>query len=339
MSEQTQVAAPQQPTTLTVAQAAQRYAESKVAPANPVSDAARTLGQRAAQARQERTTQANAQSQEIAQPVEDEQPNPGDEPQDNTAAAESPDAKTAEAQDDPSGTIDLGEGVALTKDEIRENIMLKADHTRRLQALAEERKGLEAERSQKLTQLDTMIGHLQQKIGQPKTLKQWLSEDPVSGLERFADQQEQMAEIDRAQMAKSQAEQRAYSEAVNLRDKQLAESYQSSWSDPAQRDKDYTAMSVYALKEGADPSEVKMMTKPWMIKVLHKAMLQDAAEANAGNVTKMISGKPQVVRPGAKVSAQAQRQSSIQQATARLKSTGSIADAAAILGLRRAQRG
>ncbi len=126
MSEQTQAAAqPAQPASLTVAQAAQKYAEAKAnGVANPVSEAARTLGQRAAAARLERTTQAAAGVQENEQQVEDE-PALSGEPLDNTVTTESPEVKTAGDQDDPeSGTIDLGEGVNMTKDEIRESLLL-----------------------------------------------------------------------------------------------------------------------------------------------------------------------------------------------------------------------
>lgn len=345
MSEQIQAAAPVQPATLTVAQAAAQWGAAKAAgrtvddgaqKGNSISDAARTLGQQSAQARQARQAEAAAAQETAQQPEENAISAPEGETTDPELA---PGEQQPEAELTSSETIDIGEGVTLTKAEIRENILRRADYTKKTEEVARERKALETERSQRLSQLDSIIGALQQKIGQPKTLKQWLSDDPIGGLERFADQQEQMAEVNHAHQAKTQAEQHAYSQALDLRDKQLAESYNTAWSDPAKRDADYTAMTAYALKEGASPNEVKMMTSPWMLKVLHKAMLQEGAAAGAENVTKLIAGKPQVVRPGAKVSAQAGRQSAITQATARLQKTGSLADAAAILGLRRAQRG
>jgi hypothetical protein len=51
----------------------------------------------------------------------------------------------------------------------------------------------------------------------------------------------------------------------------------------------------------------------------------------------MIADKPRVVKPGAKVSHQAAGQSAIQNAHARLKSSGNLADAVALLRTMRAK--
>ena len=338
MSDLTPAAAITPPATLTVAQAAQKYAEAKAAGiANPLSEAARTLGQRGAQARQERQAQVAAQPQES--PQEEEQ-QPENEPTDKGTPGETddtaPPVETGAKPDEPAvQTIDLGEGVTVTLDEVRNGLMLKADHTRKTQELADIRRSLETERSQRLSQLDGIIGALQQKIGQPKTLSQWLAEDPVNGLEQFAKQADQIAEVNRARDAKMQAEQRGHTEAIDLRDRQLAESYNTAWADPATRDKDYTALTQFALQEGATPDEIRMMSKPWMIKILHKASKLDTLEANAAVIRKTVVSKPQVIKPGAKVSAQAAKSTSIQQGMERLKQSGSLADAVAVLRARR----
>ena len=181
-----QVAAPVQPTTLTYAQAAQKYAESKVEKPNPVSEAAKTLGQRSATARQERQAATDAEAQPEAESTAEA--TQGDTTETDTALTDEQAAET-EAQDD--GPIDLGEGVSLTKDEIRQNILRQADYTRKTQDLAEMRKALDAERSTKLTQLDTVIAQLQQRAGQPKSLKQWLADD------RFAQLKPHLTQIER----------------------------------------------------------------------------------------------------------------------------------------------
>lgn len=334
MSEQTQVAAPVQPTTLTVAQAAQRYAESK----NPVSDAARTLGQRGAEARAQSRLASTTSAQESSEEEEQQPANELSQGTDGSTDDTAQPTETETNQDEPaSQTIDLGDGVIATADEVREWVMLKADHTRKTQDLAEMRKGLEAKESQKLALLDNVIGGLQQQLGQPKELDALVEEyGAEEGLKKYAQQDRQIKEIQRAQGLRKQAEQQRYSESLDLRDKQLAESYNKEWSDPAKRDADYTKLTAYALKLGADPEEIRHMTKPWMIQVLHKASQHDALESGKPAVMKVVNGKPQVVKPGAKVSAQAQRHTGIQQATQRLKSSGSIADGAALL---RAMRG
>lgn len=336
MSEQTQSAAPAQPTTLTIAQAAQRYAESKAQAANPVSDAARTLGQRAAQARQERTTEAAAQSQE---PDEGEQQSEND-PEgtlgttDDTA---SPNDSEADAQGEPAPqTIDLGDGVTVTLDEVREGFMLKADHTRKTQEISERQKALDARESQKLAQLDDVVQRLRQQVGQPKEIDVLVEEFGAElGLKKFAAQSRQIRDIQHAESLKQETEARALVHSLVQRDKQLAETYNKAWSDPAKRDADYTKLTAWALNEGYSPEEVRALTQPHYVRTIDKAAKYDALMAAKSKVTAATTGKPSVVRPGAKVSAQSSQHNSIAQAQQRLKTSGSIADAVALLRARR----
>lgn len=345
-----QVAAPSaQPQSISIAQAAQMYAE-KVRPAeqaNPVSDAARTLGQHAHAARLARTTAAAVPAQkpltEAGSNVEDDQANPDGEAQDGltTENTDTPDAEAPEGQDDPdSRTIDLGEGVSMTLAEVRENIMLKADHTRRLQALAEDRKQLESERSQKLARLDNIVETLSQKIGKPKSLTELVKElGPLDAVEKFAEQQDEMSRLEAAKGIAERQRKAQMSQDLSARDKALAESYNPEWADQSKRDAAYTQLTEYALKLGANPETLRYMPEPWMIQVLDQAHKYAALKASGNQVTKAIGEKPKVIKPGTKLSAQGSAFNNLQSAQARLKSSGSLADAVLLLQAKRGSRG
>ncbi len=322
---------------------------------NPISDAARTLGQRAQAARQERQAEAARQAEESAETTESEaeggdvedEPEAGSDAeaegtQDEltTANGESStetetDANTVELAE--GQTIDLGEGVRVTRDEIRDGFMMKADHTRKTQALAAERKQLEADRTQRLSELDKVIAAGKQVLPQAKDLDVFVEElGAEEGLKAYSRQQKMFGELSKAWNAAENEKQRIHLDSEAARDKDLAENYNKAWADPVKRDKAYTELSAYALKDGATPEELRGMTKPWMLKALDKAAKYDALQANKGKVTTMVANKPKVVKPGARLSNQAAGQTSIQNAQAKLKSSGNIADAVQLL---RAMRG
>ena len=66
-------------------------------------------------------------------------------------------------------------------------------------------------------------------------------------------------------------------------------------------------------------------------RVMDKAAKYDALQAGKDKVARMIAGKPKVVRPGAKQTSQAQGQAAVRSAHAKLKSSGNLADAVALL--------
>ncbi len=336
MSDVTQAAAASAaPQALTIAEARERYTASK-AGGNPISEAARTLGGRAREARAQRQAEQARLTQEPPteelQRVEDDPAaNAGTRDETETDAS-SDDADTrADGESETPQTIDLGDGVKVSLDEVRDGFMLKADHTRKTQNLAAERRQFESERAQRLVELDHLVGALKHQIPRPRSLKDWLAEDPQGGLAKFAEQTERLELLVNAHRAAEGQRTRALLEAEAARDRDLAESYNAEWSDHGKRNKDYAALSAFALQEGARPEELRGLTRPWMIRVMDKAAKYDALQASKGKVAKMIADKPRVVKPGAKVSHQAAGQSAIRHAHDRLKSSGNLADAVALL--------
>lgn len=336
MSEQVEAAAATAaPQAISMADGLARYQASKAAAkaeVNPISEAARTLGKQAAAARaQARQTQA-AESQEPP-PEEQQHTNAEDDPTiegtlDETATDEQPIETEAAAEEESAPqTIDLGDGLKVTLDEVRDGFMMKADHTRKTQKLAEERTKFESARKQSIDVLDTLIPALEGEIGKPKSMKEWLQIDPVEGLLKFAEQTERLEKL--AIAKQTRAAEQAHWDRQNI-DNTIA-ALKESHGDKAEGH--YTAAVEYAAKSlGMDKSYLaKMMAHPGIIELAHKAAKYDAIQSNKGNVTKLIADKPKVTKPGSKVSAQASQQTNVQAAHAKLKSTGNLADAVALL--------
>lgn len=308
---------------------------------DPVREAARTLGQRGAAARQERqaaTAQAQEPAEQEAQSVENTpEGTPGDLTETQTDAT---DRAAGDQGESAPQIIDFGDGVSMPITEVKDSILRQADYTRKTTELAEKRKALDARETQKLASLDQAIGAFAQEIGDPnKPLSAWLTEDPIDGLQKFAAHQDKVAKLHAGLELKRRHETQRLVEMEGERDTILAETYNKEWADPVKRDAAYTQLTAYALKLGAKPEQLPHLIDPWMIKVLDKAARLDAIEAGRGQITKAVNAKPPVIRPGAKVSAGAARQSDAQSAQARLKSSGSIADAVKLLQASRAARG
>lgn len=341
MSEvQTAPAPAAAPVSISVAEAAQRYAASKAEAANTTSEAARVLGQQSAKAREERRAQAEKAAQESTEEVEDS--NVADDPtlegearnDIETANADTP-TEAAETQDDPdTRTIDLGEGVSMTVAEVRENILLKADHTRRLQAMAEERKTLESKFSQRLSDLDKTIASLEPMKGKVKTRAEFIEEfGYAEGLDKWDEHTSRVnAAKQLAHQTRTKAQQDARAKAEQDCDQYLVENYNKEWADPAKYEAAQVEITKFAKSLGFTSEQIfGLGVLPGALIALDEARQFRALKASGETVKRAIADKPKVIRPGAKVSAQAGAHSSVQTATAKLKSSGSIADAVALL--------
>lgn len=328
--------APAVPQPISANQAATMLAEQRAAKAGKtdLSAHASALGKAAAEARKARTTEAQPEPEAGENEQDDEaQGNPeGETLSDDTASSEQSNATTetdGEPQDD--GTIDLGDGVKVEKELVREGLMLKADYTRKTQALAEERKGFEADRTQRLTILDNLIGVAQAQLGRPKTMKQWLSEDPVDGMMKFAEQQERLEQF--GQLLQTRQQEQAHN--TSMLKRSAIKGLETDFGDKAESVFS-EAVQYVASKTGTDASILEaMLAHPEAVKMVRDAKAYRELKAKEGDVKRTIADKPKVVKPGAKVSAQSMNHTAASNAHAKLKSSGSLADAIALLQAKR----
>lgn len=262
----------------------------------------------------------------------------GDEPEEEDSLepipAPDPDVAPVEAEGaGADGLIDLGDGVKVTLEQVREGFMLKADHTRKTQALAEERRALERDRKVKLSRLDEALTRIQEQSGPPKPLQAFLAEDPARGLQRFVEQTDRHQRIAAAREQLKREREDQLAGARKRRDEQLAADY---WTSRAETEKGIADAAAYAKSYGHDEAALtEFLADPSVIIVLDKARKYEELQAGKAHIERLIADKPKVVRPGAKVSAQAAHQSAVQGARSKLKATGSLSDAVTYLQAQR----
>lgn len=343
MTEATEVAAQQaaKPSPITHAQAAELLQQRRAG--SNVSEAARTLGKAGAEARKTRTTEAQPEAQNTEPDEGEEDSTPEDEASqeeatqgDETAEGESPDSAddTQEDEVQEDGPIDLGDGLKATKDEIREWVMLKADHTRKTQALSEERKSFEADRTQRLQLLDTAVLAAQQLIGQPKDPEALIEEYGTDeGMKLYFKQVKQFESIGKLMQMRQQEQAQNVSQLKADTIKALSETL----GDTAKTKFD-EAVQYVSSKTGTPTEAVAaMLAHPEAVKIVLDGMDNRKLRESAKNVKREIAAKPKVTRPGARVSAQSRNQTAVEGARAKLKSSGSLADAVALLRAKRGQ--
>lgn len=335
--------APAVPQPITAGQAAQMLAEQRAAQAKPdLSAHASALGKAAAEARKARTAEAQAQPEaEAGEPEQDDETQgqaEGETLTENTASdgTSEDQAQEREADSQDDGTIDLGDGVKIEKELAREGIMLKADYTRKTQALAEERKQLETIRTQKVAQLDTALTAVQNLLPQPKDQDVLIDELGLEeGIKAFAQQQRMWASFGKALEAR-QAEQSQYVE----HQKQTTIKHLSEKHGDKAANIFSEAVQYVSSKTGTDARSVEaLLAHPEAVEMVKDAIAYRELKAKEPDVKRTLAEKPKVVKPGAKVSAQATAQSNVQAARANLKKSGSLADAVAFLQAQRKARG
>lgn len=348
MIETAQPAGASLPGPITAVQGAQMLAEKRAASqaTNP-SEAARILGQRAAEARaQARQAAAEAKAQEASADEADAElqaEDKADSAPDAEAASESPSQEQDATQDDPgaaeeaddAGTIDLGDGVKLTKQEIRDGILMRAQFTKNSMELSEAKKAFESDRTQRLTHLDTLIGAAQASLGQPKSMKQWLAEDPVDGMMKFAEQQERFEQFGHLIEARQREQAHHVSQLKQATIQGLSTKHGVNAEGVFSK-----AVQYVASKTGTDQRAVEaMLAHPEAVELVNDAIAYRELKSKEPDLKRTIADKPKVVKPGAKVSAQSQNQSAVQNARATLQKSGSLKDAVAFLQAQRKARG
>lgn len=348
MAEANEAATPSPQQPISYAEAAARFGSQRQAQGtnNPVSEAARTMAAKAAEARAKvRQAKAEQANQAEAPVAEAEQQPESDTAIDATASetddqSHLPEGTETEAEEvtasfDENAEYDLGDGIKMPAKEIRENLLRQADYTRKTQAHAETVKAFESDRTQRLTLLDNAVLAAQQLLGAPK--------DPEALIEEYGYEEGMKAYFRQVKQFQTlgeviQARQNEQAHHVDGRKKHTIKELANSHGDKAEQMFNKAAKYV-AEKTGTDLRNVEaMLSHPEAVALVLDGIKQRELDASKPAVTKMVAGKPPVIKPGSKVSAQASAQNGIQKQTAALKASGSMADAVALLRAKRATR-
>jgi len=238
-----------------------------------------------------------------------------------------------------------GKDTQVNEDELLAGYSRQADYTRKSQVLAEQRKKMEEElaatqqeRQHYLSQLEQFNTQADSKLEEFKSVD-WTKlkeEDPMEyALKRdqyrelqenkrlVAEEQQQLAQKQQAEMQSKWNEELARQQEVMAQ--RLPE-----WNDPEKGPKLKQDIKSFALNKGFTEQEVDSLIDARSVDVLHKAMMYENLLA-AKIANKKAKVVPKMQKPGTPSTKSEVNGDKVKQTRARLKRTGRVDDAAAVI--------
>lgn len=286
---------------------------------DPVAEAARTLGQRAAQKRAENSAQrvpADRQPDKLATP---NRPAPvtdklEDDPEDNADDAapdghdddateeQSEDLATAADDDDgDNATIEI-DGEKLTKQEIRDSYLRRADYSQKTAEVAEARKRLDgvlANVTQNSQRIEQLVGLLEQAVGQePDWSTLAMQMQPQQYLSYKENWIAQKQALNNARNEQSRAVDLSIQQAKQSMFDEAARTFRPEWQDRAKMQEGVSKLADFAVSMGINPDELKMLHRTPMLRILDMAYELQSMKSSQRITDKKVRAKPKPVRPG-----------------------------------------
>lgn len=271
--------------------------------------------------------------------ADDDEPEDDGNPEEDDADDEEEEEAASDDDEDP--------------EEDEKGRLRQEDYTRKTQALAEERKTFEAEKAEVDQQrqayserLEMLEGLIKQSIGQEPDWDRLYNEDPVEyAAQRARWQQEQeklqaiQSEKQRTHQENAEKQKKAFQEHLQKEQQRLLEQI-PEWSDPAVRAKEQKAIAEYGQTAlGFSAKELAQASDSRAITAIRKAMLYDQMMAKKPKAEKKAQGKPPVVKPGTKKTKSQitrKKETTLRQ---KVKRSGSVDDAVALMQAKRQMRG
>jgi len=234
-----------------------------------------------------------------------------------------------------------GEEREVTLDELIKSYQLGTDYTKKSQAVAEERKAVEAEkarieearylRDQYAERLQVIEQMLNQ---QPETENlDYLKEtDPIGYAVKVAElsqREKQLAQVraEQARIAEQQQreQQEQLGQVVQAESRKLAEVI-PEYADPQKGETLRRELREFGLKAGFSDQELANVYDSRAVLTLYKAMQYDKLQSAKPGITKKVNEAPKVIKSG--VSQPRDSSDEMKKLKARAKQTGRVADAA-----------
>jgi hypothetical protein len=234
-----------------------------------------------------------------------------------------------------------GEEREVTLDELIKSYQLGTDYTKKSQAVAEERKVVEAERqrieearylrdqyAERLQVIEQMLNQ------QPETENlDYLKEtDPIGYAVKVAElsqREKQLAQVraEQARIADQQQreQQEQLGQVVQAESRKLAEVI-PEYADPQKGESLRRELREFGLKAGFSDQELANVYDSRAVLTLYKAMQYDKLQSAKPGITKKVNEAPKVIKSG--VSQPRDSSDEMKKLKARAKQTGRVADAA-----------
>jgi len=235
-----------------------------------------------------------------------------------------------------------GEELEVTLDELIKSYQLGTDYTKKSQAVAEERKVVEAERqavqeakamrdqyAQRLEIIESMLNQPQQ----AEDLDYLKETDPIGYAVKVAEmsqKEKQLAQV-RAERERI-SHQQEYDRQQQMRQMVAAESEKlvaaiPEFADPSKGEVIRKDIRTYGKQMGFSDDELANVFDSRAVMTLYKAMQYDKLQSAKPGITKKVSEAPKAIKPGVSKPRDSNSEE-IRKLKSRAKSTGSVKDAA-----------
>lgn len=236
-----------------------------------------------------------------------------------------------------------GEEKDVTLDELVKNYQLGADYTKKSQAVAEERKAVEAERhavaeakalrdqyAERLTMIEQMLS-----VPDENANLDYLKEtDPIGYAVKVAElsqREKQLAQVqaERQRVQAMQEQERAQSMQAMVREEsQKLAAAIPEYVDPEKGDVVRKAIRAYGKELGFSDAELANVYDSRAVVTLYKAMQYDKLQKSKPGITKKVAEAPKIMKSGVSQVRDGNAEQ-YKKLKAKAMSTGRVADAAA----------
>lgn len=276
---------------------------------------------------------------------------PESEPEANESEAESDDEseveqdEDSEEQEQPTYRVKAaGEEREVTLDELIKSYQLGTDYTKKSQAVAEERKAVEAERqavqeakalrdtyAQRLEMIEQMLQPQQEQ----ENLEYLKETDPIGYSVKVAeivqrDKQLAAVQAERSRIQQQQEQDRqAQMQHMVAEEMQKLSSVIPEFTDPAKGETIRNDIRAFGKQIGFSDQELAAVYDSRAVLTLYKAMQYDKLVASKPAITKKVNEAPKAIKPGVSKPRDSNAEE-IRKLKARVKSSGSPRDAASV---------
>ena len=283
-----------------------------------------------------------------------EQPDTAPEPEEVTQEAQSEEEQSEsdgdveeqeEVEEQPRYKVKAsGEEIEVTLDDLIKGYQREADYTKKTQTLAEQRKQVEAERSE-IEQAKTVRDQYQARLAlietalksrEPQENLEALKEtDPIGFAVKVAEQTQRKDQLQAIQLERARiAQQQQAEQTQNLNSHLAVEAHKLAEAIPEYADKQKSVqvkkdIRDYAKKIGWSDEELASVYDSRAVLTLYRAMQYDNLISNKANVTKKVNEAPKMLKAGVSRQTDANADQT-KKAQNKLKQTGNIRDAASV---------
>jgi len=197
-------------------------------------------------------------------------------------------------------TLQNGETIRTTKDDLAGSYLRQSDYTQKTQALASERRDFEAQKLEVENYLREQVNQVTQMTAAEPDEAYWANlyeEDPIGAPKierdyRMAKEQRQKLVNEQNQRQQQMFQQKVQSEAQQL------PNLIPAWADANVKAAETGELSRFLVGQGFAPQDVGMVSDAKLVHMLYKGMRMIQLETNAPKVVnKKVVGKPKVIKP------------------------------------------